>query len=92
MAFCCKLAVMARAVAASRLSPTLLTMCIIISDLESRMAGDADIATAAPAALYDVPLLGGKPGGEHIVDLAGDAPQVAGQLVALDFRRAVFLV
>ena len=52
-------------------------------------AGDADIATAAPAALYDVPLLGGKPGGEHIVDLAGDAPQVAGQLVALDFRRAV---
>ena len=49
-------------------------------------------ATAAPAALYDVPLLGGKPGGEHIVDLAGDAPQVAGQLVALDFRRAVFLV
>ena len=37
MVFCCKLAVMARAVAASRLSPTLLTMCIIISDLESRM-------------------------------------------------------
>ena len=55
-------------------------------------AGDADVSAASPTALYKIPLLRREPGGEHIVDLAGYAAQVIGQLVALDLRGAVGLV
>ena len=39
---------------------------------------DPDIPSAAPAAFHSIALLLGEPAGDHIVDLAGNASQLAG--------------
>ena len=46
-------------------------------------ADDADIPASAPPGLDHIPIVQGEAGSQHIVDLAGRAAEILGQLVAL---------
>ena len=52
--------------------------------------GDADVPVAAPAAFHNIAPLWGKPGGHHIVDLAGDTVEPLRQVAALDLQHTIF--
>ena len=54
-------------------------------------AYDADITTAAAPGFDNIPMIGRKTGRQHIVDLAGRAAEVLGQLIALELDLRLLL-